>query len=216
MGRRWTQLWRLAGDLRHGHRSELTGVLHHQIDTAAEGARLCVKLVSGDLEPAQAREQMGDIEHAGDEVRGELVERLSGALVTPIDREDLFRVSRSVDDVLDNLRDFVREWHLFEPPTREEYRGVLEPLLDALDQLAAGVSSLEGRAEDAATGCLAAKKQVNAVRQGYQTTLGVLYGEPLSIDTLKHRDLLRRLDVAGLRLGEAADALTDGALKRVT
>lgn len=30
---------------------------------------------------------------------------------------------------------------------------------------------------------------------------------------LKRRELLRRLDVVGLRLGEAADALADGAVK---
>ena len=38
---------------------------------------------------------------------------LAGVLVTPVDREDLFRLSRSIDDVLDNLRDFVREWDLY-------------------------------------------------------------------------------------------------------
>ena len=35
-------------------------------------------------------------------------------LVAPIDREDLFRLSRLSDDVsLYNLRDFVREWDLY-------------------------------------------------------------------------------------------------------
>jgi uncharacterized protein len=88
-----------------------------------------------------------DVEHRGDRARGGFVH----ALAPPLDREDLFRVSRSVDDVLDNLRDFARELELF-----------------AVSDVA----------------------------------------------MLKRRELLRRLDVVGLRLGEAADALADGAVKR--
>jgi hypothetical protein len=42
----------------------------------------------------------------------------------------------------------------------------------------------------------------------------VLRGD-IDANTMRERELLRRLDVVGLRLGEAADALADGALKRV-
>lgn len=36
----------------------------------------------------------------------------------------------------------------------------------------------------------------------------------MSMDTLKTRDLLRRVDVIGLRLGESSDAILDGLVKR--
>ena len=52
------------------------------------------------------------------------------------------------------------------------------------------------------------------VRRLYQQKLAELLNEPLDNETLKRRELLRRLDVVGLRLGEAADALADGVLKR--
>ena len=48
----------------------------------------------------------------------------------------------------------------------------------------------------------------------YDLQLAALYREPLSAATLKQRDLLRRLDVVGLRFGEAADILSDAAIKR--
>jgi hypothetical protein len=42
----------------------------------------------------------------------------------------------------------------------------------------------------------------------------LLHEEEVTMRTLRQRELLRRLDIAGIRLGEAADALTSGALKR--
>jgi hypothetical protein len=44
--------------------------------------------------------------------------------------------------------------------------------------------------------------------------LAKLYAGELSVETLKARDLLRRLDVVGLRLNEAADFLLDASVKR--
>ena len=61
---------------------------------------------------------------------------------------------------------------------------------------------------------LAARKAVGRVRRRYQVELARIFAEPLSPETLKRRELLRRLDVVALRLGEAVDALADGELKR--
>ena len=61
---------------------------------------------------------------------------------------------------------------------------------------------------------LAARKQAGRVRQLYQAALADLFRAELSTDTLRRRELLRRLDVIGLRLGESADALSDAMLKR--
>ena len=86
-----------------------------QIEATLEGASLVHQLVtSGDTSfIARSRELMREIEHEGDNQRALLVAELSRALITPIDREDLFRLSRAIDDVLDNLRDFFREWDLY-------------------------------------------------------------------------------------------------------
>src|SRR5690625_4357254 len=91
-------------------------LVHHlveQIIATSEGAELAHRLVTGDISSATARDAVGDIEHQGDDSRAALISELSRALTTPIDREDLFRLSSSIDDILDNLRDFVREHDLF-------------------------------------------------------------------------------------------------------
>lgn len=187
--------------------------LSGQIDATLEGAALALDVVRG-ADTGVARDQMADIEHDGDDQRAQLIEELARALTTPIDREDLFRLSRSIDDVLDNLRDFIRELDLFGPDDCSSLAPLVQALSTGADALRTAISYLLERPADVSRACKDAKKHGNELRRLYQHALGDLYDGELTMDTLKHRDLLRRLDVVGLRLGEAADALADGVMKR--
>jgi uncharacterized protein len=61
---------------------------------------------------------------------------------------------------------------------------------------------------------LVCKKSANEIRRLYDAELGRLFRGELTMDVIKVRELLRRLDVVGLRLNEAADVLSDAAVKR--
>jgi len=185
-----------------------------QLDAAISGAVLTRRTVAGEVARATAYEEMRTIEHAGDAARGTLVVALETALVTPIDREDLFRLSRALDDILDNLRDFLRLWDLFQMERDIIIEPVLDAICDALVELRAAVASMTDAPEQITRRALAAKKSGNAVRRAHDMQLAVLYRAPLSVETLMVRDLLRRLDVVGLRFATAANTLSDAAIKR--
>lgn len=155
-----------------------------------------------------------EYEDAGDAARGELVQELARALATPLDREDLFRVSRSVDDVLDNLRDFAHEMELYQPDEPKFSVGMLSAIIVALQTLEQAVGALDGSLADVRKLADRAKHQSNDVRRQYELAVAALFQQDLTMATLRDRELLRRLDVVGLRIGEAVEALTDGTLKR--
>jgi uncharacterized protein len=206
---------RFLRELAGSNEQRLVHALQAQIAAAVAGAHLAGELVTGKTPPSEARTEIGAIEHRGDRHRGVLVEALGRALVTPFDREDLFRLSRSIDDVLDNLRDFVREYDLFDAPAATSFVPVLAAIEEGLQQLSEAVGRMLESPAGLTRGALAAKKVGNTVRQEYQLALGELFGgSEVTMDVLKCRELLRRLDVVGLRLGESADALADGAMKR--
>jgi predicted phosphate transport protein (TIGR00153 family) len=52
-----------------------------------------------DLQERQKR--IKDIEHAGDEMTHEVIERLNKTIITPIDREDIHELACRLDDVVD-------------------------------------------------------------------------------------------------------------------
>ena len=132
-----------------------------------------------------------------------------------MDREDLFRVSSSIDDVLDNLRDFGRELELYRPRSVVRFRPIIDVVSEALRALDRGIEQLSNGSPSVLAEAKAAKSAGSKVRRLYQTAVGdLLQGDQLSMEVLRQRELLRRLDVVALRLGEAADALSDGTLKR--
>jgi uncharacterized protein len=209
------RLRRAVRDLIGSNESELVSSLRAQVDAARRGARLAHEVVTGGVPSDEARDAIGEIEHEGDGYRANLVDALAHSLAPPFDREDLFRLSRSIDDVLDNLRDFVREFDLFQAPEGARFERVLAAIEEGLERLEVAVEQIVEQPAELTLGALAAKKVGNQVRQEYQSAVAELLNEgPVTTELLKCRELLRRLDVVGLRLGEAADSLADGAMKR--
>lgn len=195
-------------------REGLTEALAGQLRATAAGATIVGRLARGEVTSAAARREIHDVEHDGDEARRSLVQELSRLVTSPIDGEDLFRLSRSIDDVLDNLRDFVREADLFRCSSLAFAAPLVDAVHEGLVHLDAAVASVLERPGDATDDTLAARKAAGQVRVRYQVALAGLFSAPVTSETLKVRELLRRLDVVALRLGEAADALADGELKR--
>jgi uncharacterized protein Yka (UPF0111/DUF47 family) len=206
---------RLVTDLTGRSGGKIVAHVLAQIDIAVEGVELAGSMARRELPTDEARSEMSQIEHRGDEQRVQLVHGLSGALATPIDREDLYRLSRSVDDVLDNLRDFVRESDLYQPGELAPMVEPLQAVADGLRCLRVAVTQILASPADVHTHAMEARKHGNQVRVLYQARLGELFnGREVTMEVFKTRELLRRLDVVALRLSEAADALNDGMLKR--
>ncbi|GAA3507970.1 hypothetical protein FHR32_008242 [Streptosporangium album] len=188
----------------------LAGLVVAQLRAAARGVVLARAAVDGDLRPAEARRRMALVEHEGDADRARLITRLRRSVTSPVDREDLFRLSRSVDDILDALRDFVREVDLYEASPDPLHGPVLAALADGVGRLTAAVELLADRPQAAADAALHAKK--GGVRPAYQQAVAVLLTRPEP--SLTSLLLLNRLDTAGAHLAAAADALADGVVKR--
>ncbi|ADB32900.1 hypothetical protein Kfla_3847 [Kribbella flavida DSM 17836] len=205
---------RLYDDLTGATHHRALDALHAQLAAALGGVRLTARMTRGELTPAQARAEMVGVEHDGDSLRAVLVRELSTALTTPIDREDLYRLSRSVDDVLDNLRDLVRETDLYRAVPDQGDLAMLTAVGDGLALLQDAIGALPRRPAEVTLTTLAVRKCASRIRQLYQSAVAVLFEQEVSTDMLKRRELLRRLDVVGLRLGECADALSDAMLKR--
>lgn len=208
------RLSRLVRDLSGASGGAFRSYLLGALDATIEGGVLVRRLVSAEVGSVEASELMRGIEHRGDDERGKLVVELQTALITPIDREDLFRLSRAIDDILDNLRDFVYEWALFEMDRSKSAAAVAGILVDAVVDLRVAVEALVADQRTVTVKALAAKKSINAIQRVLEMEMAnVLTGE-VTARMLRERELLHRLDIVGQRLGSAADALADAIVKR--
>ena len=57
--------------------------------------------------------QMSRFEHEADEVTHQILERLNSTFITPLDREDIYKLSQVLDDIVDYAEGTVERMHLY-------------------------------------------------------------------------------------------------------
>lgn len=204
----------LLRDLAGRNDDRFVDLLSAQADCGLRAAERLRRAITDGEDVGDVVGAVTSLEQEADELRDQLIEELAVSLTSPLDREDVFRLSRSLDDVVDNLRDFVDALELFgtkdvgvtERPLEAIEHG-MSGLVDALSLLRDGPAEVPGAAR--------AVKHRTRVRRAYLDGLVDVFAGQDTVEMLKQRELLRRLDVVGLRFGEAADTLADAALKRV-
>jgi predicted phosphate transport protein (TIGR00153 family) len=162
-------------------------------------------------------EQLTVTEKEADEVRRILIDELLRTFVTPIDREDIFTLSRAIDDVLDYAYSTVDEMEILKVnPT--PYMGRIASLLhDAAYEIQLGVERLEDHPRVASEHAQRAKALENRVEQVYREAVADLFSGPQDADhivqMLKMREVYRHLSNAADRGDEAANIIADIVVK---
>jgi uncharacterized protein Yka (UPF0111/DUF47 family) len=82
--------------------------LERQAKAAHEGAKALSTFATNGTTAEQARDAVQKIEHEGDGIVHEMEEALAKTFVTPIDREDLQKLSSELDGVLDLTNGAIR------------------------------------------------------------------------------------------------------------
>ncbi len=85
---------------------DVLGMLRAQVDVTADGTTAFAQWGAGDGACGQA---VRDAEHAADERKGDLIAALREAFTTPLQPEDVFELSRGLDEVMNGAKDTVRE-----------------------------------------------------------------------------------------------------------
>lgn len=207
---RWRELW---DDLLGRGHAVLRESLRLQLTACLAIADLLLEAIEDHSLPDVDLERVRQLEEEANEALKDVFDRLSRTLSTPIDREDLFRLSRSLDDVVDNLRDFAVEAVSYRVADQTRFVVPLQALRTGCEGMSKAVDRLNDDAQELADAARYAKHE-NTARDAFHDQMAKLLAEDLTMATIRDRELLRRLDVAGLRLGEAADILASGALKR--
>ena len=166
------------------------------------------------------RERAGVVtrmEKEADEVRRILIDELNRTFVTPIDREDIFALSRAIDDIIDYGYTTVGEMDILEVEPNDYSRRMSSLLCDAAREIYAGVQRLAdhpGVAEDHA---VRAKALENRIETVYREAIAELFHRPQDIEhvveMLKLREIYRHLSNAADRGDEAANVLSDIVVK---
>jgi hypothetical protein len=169
-----------------------------------------------DGDEAQAK-RVQAIEKEADELRRILIDDLNRTFVTPIDREDLYTLSRTIDDVLDYGYTTLDEMVTLGVKPNTYLQRMVSILREAADELYLGVIQLKAHPQVALDHATRAKALENRAESVYRSAVGDLFKEPKTVEDiveiLKMREIYRHLSNAADRGDEAANILGDIVVK---
>jgi predicted phosphate transport protein (TIGR00153 family) len=167
----------------------------------------------------ETAQQVARIESAADETRRILIDELNRTFVTPFDREDIYALSLTIDDVLDYANTTVDEMVILRVEPNSYLQRMASLLADAAREIFVGVTELIEHPHVASDHAVRAKALENRIEGVYREALGAMFNQPVDLDhvvaMLKLREIYRHLSNAADRGDQAANVISDIVVKRV-
>jgi uncharacterized protein len=180
-----------------------------------EGARL-LKQTLDDFQDIENRVQkLKDIEHRGDEMTHSVLTKLNQTFITPFDREDIYRLASSLDDVLDFTYAAGVRLVMYKikaaPPAASQ---LAEIVVKQTDQIMNAVQRLEKKHDHVLEYCVEINRLENEADQVTRAAVGELFDkekDPISL--IKLKELYEALETATDKAEDVANVLEGVVLK---
>nr|PZN44118.1 MAG: DUF47 domain-containing protein [Actinomycetota bacterium] len=177
-------------------------------------SRLLVEIISVDTDRSALIEKMAACEHAGDEHTHAIMRRLNESFITPFDREDIYRLASSLDDVMDYMEaaaDLIGLYQIEHMP-KEVVRQV--EVLERASELTAEAMPRLRSMKNLNEYWIEINRLENQADQIYRRLLAKLFGgEYDALTVLKMKEVIDQLEGAADAFEHVANTIESIALK---
>jgi len=203
------------GDFFKARQDNFVTLLVQQAEWAVKGLDALMAYMSdGNLASADAVRQA---EKEADEVRRILIDELNRTFVTPMDREDIFALSRAIDDIIDYAYSTVDEMQILHVAANSYMQRIVSLLREAANEVHMAMLRIKDHPGVATEHAQRAKALENRVESVYREAIAALFegkADPERImELLKLREIYRHLSNAADRGDEAANIISDVVVK---
>jgi len=192
-------------------RKDFLKMLAIQADKTLAGMK-ALREFTKESSPTKGR-RVREIETEADDLRLNLINELNATFVTPIDREDIFALSRAIDDIIDYGQRTVEEMLIYQVKPTPEMERMVEVLLKATGNICQAVLNLRAGPQIVLDYVIKVKKAENHIEHLYHEALVNLFRNKNTIYILKMRELYRHLSNSADRCDEAANIISDIVIK---
>src|SRR6266700_7910709 len=178
-----------------------------------QGTRLLHDILKNPANMEPRLDQLQAIEHLGYEMTHGIITTLNQTFITPFDREDIHRLTSSLDDVLDYVNSAGMRLTLYRidapPPVAAELAGLI---VQQSEELAQGVSLLEQN-QRVLEHCVEVHRLENEADRVSRNAIAELFdAEKDPIRLIKMKELYEVLETATDKAEDAANVLEAVAL----
>jgi uncharacterized protein Yka (UPF0111/DUF47 family) len=198
--------WDIFGSKR---KADFFDLLLAQAEKTLAGCRALVEFLNGE----GSREAVFRLEQEADDIRRVLIDELNHTFITPIDREDIFALSRAIDDVIDHAQNTVKEMEAFEVESNEFLCLMAELLEKGADQLVGAMRHLKKNPNVAVEYAVRAKRIENQMNDSFLSALKQLFSGHDPRPMLSYREIYRHFNRSADRVDEAANIISNIVVK---
>ena len=152
-------------------------------------------------------------EKEADAIRRELVDDINRTFITPIDRDDLYRLSTSIDDLADYAWTTVKEIRIYDITPDAHLLTMARSLLKIADCLLVCTQKLEKDHAGVAAEATKVKKLENTLNVQFHQSIAALFEEDDIKKILKYREIYSHMNHAADKGDFSADILLDIVVK---
>jgi predicted phosphate transport protein (TIGR00153 family) len=178
------------------------------------GAGLLDAMLAPDRPVWDKADEIKEVEHKCDFLTHEVIQRLNRTFVTPLDREDIHTLARSLDDVMDAIdasATILRLYHI--ENVRPGARELSRIIVDSADQVVFALKALEGRVGIAEC-AVEINRLENEADRAHQAAVQALFEEEKdAIAIMKWKEILDFLEEATDRCEDVANVLEGVVVK---
>ncbi len=161
--------------------------------------------------------QVRTLEKQADEVRRIMVDELNRTFVTPIDREDLYGLSRAIDDIIDHAYAAITEMDILNIEPNIYLQGMADILYDSSEKILLAIQRLELHPNVADGHALRARNISGQIEMLYAEALADLFKDADSlkdvVNMMKLRESYRNMFHAVKSTEQAANFISDIVVK---
>jgi len=118
-----------------------------QVGCAVDAARCFKELTLKGIVDEAAFKKIRDIEHQGDDVAHTIIEQLNKTFITPFDREDIYALTKELDDVIDMINTIVGRLKIYKITAVNknlvEFSSVIEESVSAVARAVKGMRDMK-------------------------------------------------------------------------
>jgi len=178
------------------------------------GAELLDQMMPPDKPIWDKADEIKEVEHKCDFLPHEIIQRLNRTFVTPLDREDIHALARSLDDVMDAIdasATIVRLYHI--DSVRPGARELTRLVRDSAEQVVGAIQALEKR-KGVAECAVEINRLENEADRAHQAAVQALFSdEKDAIVIMKWKEILDFLEEATDRCEDVANVLEGVVVK---
>jgi predicted phosphate transport protein (TIGR00153 family) len=178
------------------------------------GADLLAQMLDTGTDKKSLGEQMREAEHQADETTHKIIKRANSTFITPFDREDIYRLASSLDDVMDFMEETVDLVGLYELGDLPADFAPQVEVLQRATQLTAEAMPRLRTMKDLDEYWIEINRLENQGDRSYRRILANLFsGTYKSLDVLKLKDVVDSLEHAIDALESVANTVEQIAVK---